>query len=225
VAQKNTILIVDDHALFREGLRAIIERNPRYEVVGEAGNGREGLRMAGKLKPDLALMDISLPDRSGLELIREIQKLSPKTRVMVVSMHSKIDYIVKAFQAGAAGYVVKESASDKLQQGIGSVLKGDYFMDTSVSQKVVKKLMGLQEKEMKITDAAYDTLTSREQEVMALVAEGFSTNEISKKLFISSKTVENHRSSIMRKLDLHSIIEIVRYAAKIGLIDIDLWKE
>ncbi len=225
MAQKNTILIVDDHALFREGLRAIIERNPRYEVVGEAGNGREALRMAGKLKPDLALMDISLPDRSGLELIREIQKLSPKTRVMVISMHSKIDYIVKAFQAGAAGYVVKESASDKLQQGIGSVLKGDYFMDTSVSQKVVKKLMGLQEKEMKITDAAYDTLTPREQEVMALMAEGFSTNEISEKLFISSKTVENHRSSIMRKLDLHSIIEIARYAAKIGLIDIDLWKE
>ena len=225
MAQKNTILIVDDHALFREGLRAIIERNPRYEVVGEAGNGREALRMAGKLKPDLALMDISLPDRSGLELIREIQKLSPKTRVMVVSMHSKIDYIVKAFQAGAAGYVVKESASDKLQQGIASVLKGDYFMDTSVSQKVVKKLMGLQEKEMKITDAAYDTLTPREQEVMALMAEGFSTNEISEKLFISSKTVENHRSSIMRKLDLHSIIEIARYAAKIGLIDIDLWKE
>lgn len=225
MAQKNTILIVDDHALFREGIRAIIERNPRYEVVGEAGNGREALRMAGKLKPDLALMDISLPDRSGLELICEIQKLSPKTRVMVVSMHSKIDYIVKAFQAGAAGYVVKESASEKLQQGIGSVLKGDYFMDTSVSQKVVKKLMGLQEKEMKITDAAYDTLTSREQEVMALVAEGFSTNEISDKLFISSKTVENHRSSIMRKLDLHSIIEIARYAAKIGLIDIDLWKE
>ena len=225
MAQKNTILIVDDHALFREGLRAIIERNPRYEVVGEAGNGREALRMAGKLKPDLALMDISLPDRSGLELIREIQKLSPKTRVMVVSMHSKIDYIVKAFQAGASGYVVKESASDKLQQGIASVLKGDYFMDTSVSQKVVKKLMGLQEKEMKITDAAYDTLTPREQEVMALMAEGFSTNEISEKLFISSKTVENHRSSIMRKLDLHSIIEIARYAAKIGLIDIDLWKE
>ncbi len=225
MAQKNTILIVDDHALFREGLRAIIERNPRYEVVGEAGNGREALKMAGKLKPDLALMDISLPDRSGLELIREIQKLSPKTRVMVISMHSKIDYIVKAFQAGAAGYVVKESASDKLQQGIDSVLKGDYFMDTSVSQKVVKKLMGLQEKEMKITDAAYDTLTPREQEVMALMAEGFSTNEISEKLFISSKTVENHRSSIMRKLDLHSIIEIARYAAKIGLIDIDLWKE
>ena len=225
MAEKNTILIVDDHALFREGLRAIIERNPRYEVVGEAGNGREALRMAGKLKPDLALMDISLPDRSGLELISEIQKLSPKTRVMVVSMHSKIDYIVKAFQAGASGYVVKESASDKLQQGIASVLKGDYFMDTSVSQKVVKKLMGLQEKEMKITDAAYDTLTPREQEVMALMAEGFSTNEISEKLFISSKTVENHRSSIMRKLDLHSIIEIARYAAKIGLIDIDLWKE
>jgi DNA-binding NarL/FixJ family response regulator len=225
MVQKKTILIVDDHGLFREGLKAIIERNATFEVVGEAGNGREALKMVQRFKPDVALIDMSLPDQSGIELTRDVLKFSPKTRIMMVSMHSKIDYIVGAFRAGATGYVIKESASDKLLQGIKTVIKGDFFMDTSVSQKVVKKLVGLHEKEIKIPDDAYDTLTPREQEVMALVAEGHSTNEIGEMLFISSKTVENHRSSIMRKLDLHSTIDIARYAAKLGLINIDLWKE
>jgi len=225
MVQKKTILIVDDHGLFREGLKAIIERNATFEVVGEAGNGREALKMVQRFKPDVALIDMSLPDQSGIELTRDVLKFSPKTRIMIVSMHSKIDYIVGAFRAGATGYVIKESASDKLLQGIKTVIKGDFFMDTSVSQKVVKKLVGLQEKEIKIPDDAYDTLTPREQEVMALVAEGHSTNKIGEMLFISSKTVENHRSSIMRKLDLHSTIDIARYAAKLGLINVDLWKE
>jgi len=223
VPQK-TILIVDDHALFREGLRAIIERKSGYEVVGEAGNAREALRLLEKHKPDLVLVDMSLPDRSGIELTRDILKFSSKTRIMIVSMHSKTDYIVKAFQAGATGYVIKESAADKLLQGIGAVLKGDYFMDTTVSQKVVKKLAGIKEKKVKVADATYDALTPREQEVMILVAEGLSTNEIGERLFISPKTVENHRSRIMQKLGLHSTIEVARYAAKLGLIDIDLWK-
>ena len=225
MVQKKTILIVDDHGLFREGLKAIIERNATFEVVGEAGNGREALKMVQRFKPDVALIDMSLPDQSGIELTRDVLKFSPKTRIMIVSMHSKIDYIAGAFRAGATGYVIKESASDKLLQGIKTVIKGDFFMDTSVSQKVVKKLVGLQEKEIKIPDDAYDTLTPREQEVMALVAEGHSTNKIGEMLFISSKTVENHRSSIMRKLDLHSTIDIARYAAKLGLINVDLWKE
>jgi DNA-binding NarL/FixJ family response regulator len=225
VVKKKTILIVDDHTLFREGLRAIIERGPGYEVIGEAGNSREGLKMVKKHKPDLVLLDISLPDRSGIELTRDIVKLSTKTRIMIVSMHSKTDYIVKAFQAGATGYVIKESAAAKLLQGIGSVLKGDYFMDAAVSQKVVEKLAEIKGKKVKVTDTSYDTLTPREQEIMILVAEGLSTKQISKRLYISPKTVENHRSRIMQKLDLHSTIELARYATKLGLIDIDLWKD
>ncbi len=225
MVQKKTILIVDDHALFREGLKAIIERHPNYEVVGEAGKGRQALQLVKKILPDLVLVDISLPDQSGVELTRDLLKFSPKTRIMIVSMHSKIDYIVRAFRAGASGYLVKESAADKLMEGIRVILKGDYFMDTSVSQKVVKKLVGIQAKGTKVADTSYDTLTPREQEVMVMIAEGYSTNEISERLFISPKTVENHRSNIMRKLDLHSTIQVARYAAKLGLIDIDLWKE
>jgi DNA-binding NarL/FixJ family response regulator len=225
MAHDKKILIVDDHPLFREGLKAIIARMDSYEVIGEAGNGREALRIAKQLGPDLVLMDIGLPDQSGIELTRKMKKVSSKMRIMIVSMHAKVDYIVKAFQAGATGYVTKESASIKLLGAIDTVLKGDYYMDSQVSKEVVRKLAGIQDKDVIITDDAYNTLTPREQEIMVLVAEGVSTNQISENLFISPKTVENHRSSIMRKLSLHSTIEVMRYAAKLGLIDIDLWKE
>ncbi|MBW1676334.1 MAG: response regulator transcription factor [Deltaproteobacteria bacterium] len=224
MANKKTVLIVDDHPLFREGLKSLISRNPRFEVVGEAGNGREGLRMSKRLKPDLVVMDLSLPDKSGIDVTRNIRGLLPETRVMIVSMHSKIDYITEAFQAGATGYVVKESATDRLVQGLEAVSKGEYFLDTSLSHKVVNKLMEFPEKEAKITDARYETLTSREQQVMRLLAEGFSSKKIAEKLFISRKTVENHRANIMNKLDLHSTMELVRYAVRLGLIDVDLWK-
>ena len=225
MVRSKSILIVDDHPLFREGLKAIIGRDNRFEVVGEAGNGRDGLRMARKLKPDLILVDISLPDQSGIELTWQLRSLLADTQIMIVSMHSKIDYIVKAFQAGATGYVVKESASERLIKGLEYVSRGDYFLDSSVSHEVVEKLMKSPEKEARITDAAYSALTSREQEVMRLLAEGLSSKQIAEKLFISPKTVDNHRANILNKLGLHSTMELVRYAAKLGLIDVDLWRK
>ena len=225
VVHKKRILIIDDHPLFREGLKSILSRQSGFGVVGEAGNGREGLRLAKDLKPDIVLVDLSLPDQSGIQLTREIRALLPDSRVMVVSMHSKIDYIAEAFQAGATGYVVKESASERLLHGLEYVARGDYFLDSSVSHEVVKKLVQTPLRGAKLTDTAYGALTLREQEVMRLLAEGLPVHNIARKLFISPKTVENHRSSILRKLGLHSTLELIRYAAKLGLIDVDLWKE
>ena len=222
---KKTILIVDDHPLVREGLKSILKPATEYEVVGQAGNARDAIQMVKRLKPDLVLLDLGLPDKSGLELSREIRSISTPTRILIVSMHSKVDYIVKAFQAGATGYMTKESATERLLQGIAQVLNGEYFMDSSVSHSVVKKLMQTPEKEMKITDVGYETLTSREQEIMVLLAEGYSAKEAAAKLFISPKTVENHRTNIMNKLGLHSTLELVRYAVRLGLVDVDLWKE
>lgn len=225
MTEKKNILIIDDHPLFREGLKSIVERDSRFKVVGEAGTGKQGLRMAEKLKPDLAVVDISLPDINGIQVTTEMQSSLPKTKIMIVSMHSKIDYIAEGFQAGATGYVAKDSASDRLIQGIESVLKGEFFLDSSVSHQVVEKLMKFPVKEAKITDADYGSLTPREQEVMRLLAEGSSPKDIADKLCISPKTVENHRANIMKKLDIHSTMELVRYAARLGLIDVDLWKE
>jgi len=224
VRKRKTVLIVDDHPLFREGLKSLLARHSSFEVIGEAGNGNDGLKKAKKLMPDLVVMDISLPDQSGIEVTSKIRSLLPETRVIVLSMHTKIDYITEAFRQGATGYVVKESATEKLMECLEIVSKGEYFVDSSLSHRVVKSLLESDEKERKITDDGYNTLTPREQQVMRLLAEGHSTKQIAENLFISPKTVENHRSNIMSKLEVHTIMELVRYAARLGLIDVDLWK-
>ena len=224
VDPKKRLIIIDDHPLFREGLKAILSRKAWYEVVGEAGTGSEGLHMVRSIQPDLVLLDLSLPDIRGIDLIRDILEVSANTGILIVSMHSKIDHIVKSFQHGAMGYIVKESAAKTLLDGIEHILKGNYYMDTSVSQHVVKKLAGLPAKEVVSTNPGYESLTPREQEIMALLAEGMTVGQVADKLFISPKTAENHRSNIMRKLGLHNTIELIRYAVKIGIIDIDLWR-
>lgn len=219
------VLIIDDHPLFREGLKSIIAGDRHFVVAGEAGNARDGFALATKIKPDVALVDISLPDESGMQLTRRIRATLPETRVMIISMHSKIDYIVEAFQSGATGYVVKESAAGRLVQGLHAVTQGEYFLDSSISHEVVTRLMKSPVREARVSDSDYGRLTPREQEIMRMLAEGLSKAEIADRLCISIKTVENHRSNIMKKLELNSPMELVRYAAKLGLIDIDLWKE
>lgn len=225
MVQKKKIVIIDDHPLFREGLKTIIGRCSNFCVVGEAGSGHEGLEIAKKLQPDVVLIDLSLPDRDGLKIIRELRSLLPAINIMVVSMHSKIDYITEAFRAGARGYVVKGSASGNLLQGLESLISGEYFLDSSVPQDVGKKLMAPLLNEKSVTDISYKDLTIREQEILRLRAEGFSIKEIGEKLFISPKTAENHCNNLMKKLNLHSLVDVIRYAAKFGLIDIDSWKE
>ncbi len=224
MTQKKSLIIVDDHTVFREGVRAIIEKRPEFEVVGEAGNVRDGLKMAEKYKPDIFLVDISLPDKSGFQFVREICRLLPGSIVMMLSMHSKIDYISKAFHAGAKGYVVKESASERLLHGLETIAKGEYYLDSAILPTVIKMIVSHHGKKAGITDGAYANLTRREQEIMRLMAEGLSNKDIAEKFCLSPKTIENHRTSIMKKLNLHSAHELIRYATKIGLIDVDSWK-
>ena len=224
MANQKTTLIVDDHPLFREGVKTLVEHTPHFKVVGEAGNGEEALALAKALKPDLVLMDLSLPDQSGIEVTRQVRTFLPDTRVVIVSMHSKVDLVTKAFQAGATGYVVKESATEKLVECMKAVSNGEYFLDTSLSQKVVSNLIKSSARASDL-DSRYQSLTRREQEVLRLVVEGLSAKKIGERLFISPKTVENHRTNIMNKLDIHSTMQLVRYAAKLGLIDVDQWKK
>ncbi len=224
MAENLSIVIVEDHPLFREGLKAIVAGEKTLSLLGEAGTLQEGFQKVKALRPDVAIVDLSLPDGSGIDLIRDIRKELSGTRILVLTMHSKTSYIVKALEAGALGYISKESASETLISGLRAVARGDYFLDSRISHSVVARLIGDPAGRKKSKSNAYDALTQREQEIMVLLSEGKSTGDIAEKLFITRKTVENHRSNIMNKLDVHTTLDLVRYAARLGLIDLDLWK-
>lgn len=225
MTKKKSVLIIDDHPLVREGLKVTLGRGSGFEVVGEAGTALQGLRMAGELKPDIMLIDISLPDESGIELTRKISRDFPGTRILIVSMYVKMDYIAEAFRAGATGYLAKESAAERLISALEFVAKGERYLDGPVANSVIQQMVNTPEKGTKIADGAYMSLTPREQEILRVLAEGLSVQQIADRFFISPKTVENHRTNIMNKLGLRGSIELARYAARIGLIDIDRWKE
>jgi DNA-binding NarL/FixJ family response regulator len=193
-------------------------------VVGEADSGAEALRLLKNLKPDIVLVDLSMPDMSGFDLIGQIQRGHEKPSVIVVSVHGRAEYIVKAFQAGAKGYVLKEAASEKILQAIQIVLAGEYFLDAAASQEVIKKLIQPVPTGPSLQNDRYVSLTGREQEIFVLLAKGFTNQQIAEKLFISQKTVKNHRANIMRKLELHSAHDLIRKAISLGLVDPEIWK-
>jgi len=213
------ILIVDDHPLFREGLKSILRRDAGIEVSGEAGNAAEALRQARTDAPDVALVDISLPDRSGIQLVRELRALLPHLSILVVSMHTKADYIVEAIRAGANGYVTKDAAAERLLDGLRQVGDGAFYLDPAISQDVSRELLLGPQKAEPAFASAYDSLTQREREVMRLVVEGLTTKEVAEGLAISVKTAEHHRCNLMKKLGLQNSVELVRYASRLGLID------
>lgn len=221
---KNSVIIVDDHPLFRDGVKGLVERSANYHCIGEAGSGAEALALARELTPELMTMDISLPDMSGIEAVQEIVRAVPSIRILMLSMHPNFDYVAEAFRAGARGYVVKEATSTRLIQAMDALCLGEYFLDGQVSQDIVAKLTAGQEKDLTVQDERYALLSPREQQIMRLVAEGTPSRDIAASLGLSAKTVENHRNNLMKKLDVHSKMELVRYAARLGVIDLDQWK-
>lgn len=210
------ILLGDDHTLFRQGLRKILEARPDWEVVGEASDGRQALHLALELKPDACLIDIGMPLMNGIEATRQILKRLPESRILILSMHAQEAYVVQALQAGARGYLLKDSAADDLIAGISAVVAGKSFFSPAVSQVMLDdylRRLG----DQGITDR-FHTLSDREREIVQLVAEGRSSKEIADLLSIAPSTVETHRARVFLKLDLHSTVELVLYAVRRGII-------
>lgn len=216
---KIRLLMVDDHEIVRAGLRMLLQTQPDIEIVAEADNGRDAVAKARELQPDIVLMDISLPDLDGFEATRQIKRALPKTAVLALTMHESDEYFFKMLQAGASGYVPKKAAPTDLITAIRTVYDGGVFLYPALAKSLVRDYMGraIEGNER----AALDGLTEREQEVLKLIADGLTNQEIADKLTISAKTVERHRANIMGKLNLHSRTELVKYAIRKGLIDVE----
>jgi DNA-binding NarL/FixJ family response regulator len=214
VAEPIEILLVDDHAMFRAGIKALIEADDRFTVIGEASSGDEGVDRVRELKPDIVVMDLSMPESNGLEATRRISALGLDTDVLVLTVHAEEEYLVPVVEAGASGYLTKTSADTDLLEALRVVARGQVFLPPKAATLLLKRY-----KDTEGDDAAgVKDLSSREQEVLALTAEGFSSREIGEKLFISPKTVDTYRSRIMDKLGLSHRSELVRFALRSGLL-------
>ena len=214
--QKGRIVIAEDHTILRQGLRALLSSHPDLEVVGEAEDGRDAIRCVEELAPDLVLLDLSMPRMDGMDAIREIRKRSPETRILALTVHKAEEYVLAALEAGADGYALKDATQEELVTALRRVLEGKRYLSPGVSEKVIEGyLAGKKERR---TKTPWDTVTSREREVLKLIAEGYKNKEIAEVLCISVKTVEKHRSNIMEKLDLHNVSDLTAYAISKGIV-------
>jgi len=214
MAEPIKILLVDDHAMFRAGIRALIEAEDRLQVVGEASTGDEAVDRVRELKPDLVIMDLAMPGSNGLEATRRISALELNTSVLVLTVHAEEEYLVPVVEAGASGYLTKTSADTDLLEAIRVVARGQVFLPPKAATLLLKRYKDAEGED----SAGLNDLSTREQEVLALTAEGFSSREIGQKLFISPKTVDTYRSRIMDKLGLTHRSELVRFALRVGLL-------
>ncbi len=211
------ILIAEDHAIVREGIRMILDAEPDFHVVGEARDGREAVELAQTLAPDVVVMDISMPQMNGIEATRQLQRLCPNARVLILTMHEEESYVFQLLQEGASGYVLKRAAATDLVEAVRSASRGEAFLYPSVARSVVQDYLD------RIRSGEgrdrYDGLTDREREILVLLADGLTNAAIAQRLGISIKTIQTHRAHIMEKLDLHDRSLLVRYAIRKGLID------
>jgi two-component system response regulator NreC len=212
------VVVVDDHTILRQGIKALLDNQEGIEVVGEAKDGREALKIIEETLPDVILMDIAMPGLNGLEATRRIKKKFPKTKVLVLTMYTNEEYIFQILNAGANGYLVKETAFQDLISAIKAVYRDEAFMSPSISKKVISSYMQRAQEDEKET---CDILTTREREILQLIAEGNSSKKIAEALFISPKTVETHRTHIMDKLNIHNRTDLIKYAIRQGIVDID----
>jgi two-component system, NarL family, response regulator NreC len=213
-----SIVLADDHKVVRQGLRAVLEFEPDFRVIGEAGNGLDATRLVQRLRPNVLVLDLMIPGLSGLEVTRQLRKRSPKTRVVILSMHGDKSYVLEALKNGAAGYVLKDSSADELIKAVHEAAANRRYLSPPLSDSAVDAYA--QQASATGTDS-YDSLSSREREVFQLAAEGHTNKEIGKMLFISPRTVEIHRANMMAKLALRSQTDLIRYALKRGVLSND----
>lgn len=216
---KISLILADDHAVVRSGLRMLLEAQPDMRIVAEVESGKEAVEKVESLRPNVILMDIQMPGVSGIEATKEIRRIAPDTAVLALTMHEDDQYFFEMLNAGASGYVPKRAAPDELLTAIRTVARGEVFLYPSLATRLVQDYLKRDEEDEQ--NQVYDELTPREQEVLVLIAEGLTNAEIGEKLVISTKTVDRHRENIMRKLNMHSRIDLVKYAIKRGLIDLD----
>jgi DNA-binding NarL/FixJ family response regulator len=216
--KKIKIVIADDHTIFRQGLRMLLAQEDDMEVVGEAADGIEALELAKKCNPDIILLDIAMPNMDGVKVAGKIKKSLPQTKIIVLTSYSDDQFLFEFLKLGVSGFVLKDSASQELIYSIRKSNEGMVFFDPSVSKKVMEKFAQVSGGKSDFVN--YGKLSDREKEVLRLVAEGCATKEVAEKLYISPKTVENHRANIMKKLNIRDRTGLTKYALRLGLIDL-----
>ncbi len=213
-----TIVLADDHHIVRQGLRVLLEGQPDFQLVGEAGDGLEAVQLTERLKPDVLIIDLMMPSLNGLEAARQVSQRSPHTRVVVLSMHANEAYVLEALRNGAAGYVLKDSSAADLVHAVREVVAGRRYLSSPLSERAIAAYI------QKASDVAldpYEMLTNREREVLHLAAEGYTNAEIADQLSISPRTAETHRANLMHKLGLRTHTDLIRYALRRGILPME----